>query len=98
MAPAGGWGRASAGTIPTVIRLSGLPSVKRYPRAEVSRGDAAVSIIFRGPDRDTRIDVPLERLGPEEDGEAAELRLLGHLQGLGYRVERAAPPGSAPAT
>jgi len=76
-----------------MIRLSGLPSVDRFPRAAVSRGEAAVSIVFRGPDHETRIDVPLERLGAEEDGEAAELRLLAHLQRLGYRVEREAPPG-----
>jgi hypothetical protein len=81
-----------------MIRLSGLPSVDRFPRAAVSRSEVAVSIVFRGPDHETRIDVPLARLGPEEDGEAAELRLLAHLQKLGYRVEREAPPGSDAAT
>ena len=76
-----------------VIRLSGLPSSERYPLATVARAGASLAIVFGGARGSTRVDVPLDRLGPDEDEEAAELRLLARLQELGYRVERGAPPG-----
>jgi hypothetical protein len=77
-----------------VIRLTGLPSVARYPSASVSRGDSALAIVFAGGGRSTRVEVPLDRLDPADDLEEVELRLLAELQRKGYRVERL-PSGSA---
>lgn len=74
-----------------MIRLTGLPRVAHYPRASVSRDDAAVSVVFSGEEGSRRIDVPLTRLGDGEDPEATELRLSGDLQRMGYRVERLPP-------
>lgn len=88
----GGSGTAVDGHTASVIRLSGLPSVERYPLATVAHVGTSLTIVFAGAKGSTRIDVPLDRLGPEEDEEAAELRLLGRLQELGYRVEQAGRP------
>jgi len=74
-----------------MIRLSGLPSAERYPLATVARAGASLTIVFGGERDSSSVDVPLDRLGPDEDEEAAELRLLAQLQELGYRVERSAP-------
>ncbi len=71
-----------------MIRLSGLPSVARYPRVAVSRDEESLSILFTGGDDTTLMEVPLERLGEDEDAEGTELRLLADLQRMGYRVER----------
>lgn len=71
-----------------VIRLTGLPSVARFPRAAVSRGEEGLSILFTGTGDTTLMEVPLERLGDDEDAESTELRLLADLQKMGYRVER----------
>jgi hypothetical protein len=74
-----------------MIRLTGLPAVGRYPRASVSRDESNVSVVFSGAEGSSRIDVPLARLGEEEDPESVELRLSGDLQRMGYRVERLPP-------
>jgi hypothetical protein len=74
-----------------MIRLSGLPSAERYPVATVARAGASLTIVFGGATGSTRVDVPLDRLGPDEDQEASELRLLARLQTLGYRVEQGDP-------
>ncbi len=74
-----------------MIRLTGLPRVGRYPRVSVSRDESTVSVVFSGEEGSRRIEVPLERLGEQEDPEATELRLSGDLQRMGYRVERLPP-------
>ena len=86
------WGTTREGPLAGVIRLSGLPSVERYPLASVARVGTSLTIVFGGAKGSTRVDVPLDRLGPEEDEESVELRLLARLQELGYRVEQAGRP------
>jgi hypothetical protein len=73
---------------PSVLRLVGLPHVARYPVAVVQLREDALEILFHGPDRATRIDVPLQRIGAGEDLESIELGALAQLQALGYEVKR----------
>ncbi len=68
------------------MRLTGLPSVARYPEAEVSRDEEAITILFGGLGREQTVTVPLKYVGGDE--EAAELRLMARLQEVGYRVRR----------
>jgi len=72
-----------------MLRLTGLPPVSRAPRATVHREGAAIVLRFLlvdGPVQ--RFRLPLYTLGDGADAEAAELRLLGELQALGYGAER----------
>lgn len=71
-----------------MIRVTGLPSVDRYPRASVARDEDALHLEFSGEDGTTQVDVPVERFDEEDDLESVELRLLADLQGKGYLVER----------
>jgi hypothetical protein len=75
-----------------MLRLMGLPARGRCPQATVRRAESRIELRFRGPDCDEGVDVDLGLLGEGEDPEAAELRLLGQLEALGYAVERL-PPG-----
>ena len=68
------------------MRLTGLPSVARYPEAEVSRDEEAITILFGGLGREQTVTVPLKYVGG--DVEAAELWLMARLQEVGYRVRR----------
>jgi hypothetical protein len=68
-----------------VLRLMGLPSVARYARAVLSRGEDRILIHFGGDGPEREVDVPLRLLGPV-DAEATELRLLARLTELGYEV------------
>lgn len=68
------------------MRLTGLPNVDRYPEAEVSRNEEAITIRFGGLDHEQTMTVPLKYVGGDE--EAAELRLMARLQEVGYRVRR----------
>lgn len=70
------------------MRLTGLPNVARYPEAEVSRDEEAITIRFGGLDGEQTMTVPLEYVGGDE--EAAELWLMARLQEIGYRVRRGA--------
>jgi hypothetical protein len=76
-----------------VLRLTGLPSPSRYPRAMVRRGEERIEIVFSGDEGATRIDADLRLLGPIEDLESVELDLLAKLQAQGYdaRLDRRAP-------
>jgi hypothetical protein len=76
-----------------VLRLTGLPSPSRYPRAMVRRGEGRIEIVFSGDEGATRIDADLRLLGPIEDLESVELDLLAKLQAQGYdaRLGRRAP-------
>jgi hypothetical protein len=76
-----------------VLRLTGLPSPSRYPRATVRRGDGRIEIVFSGDEGATLIDADLRLLGPIEDLESVELDLLAKLQAQGYdaRLDRRAP-------
>ena len=72
-----------------MLRLTGLPPVSRAPRATVGREGEAIVLRFLlrdGPVQ--RFRLPLYTLGDGADPEAAELRLLGELQALGYAAER----------
>jgi hypothetical protein len=69
-----------------VLRLTGLPNVARYPEARVSRDEESILVRFGGLEGEQTINVPLKYVGG--DAEAAELRLLGRLQEIGYRVEQ----------
>jgi hypothetical protein len=80
--------RAAHRIVAPVLRLVGLPHVARYPGAVVQLREDAVQILFHGPDRTTRIDVPLHRIGAGEDLESIELGVLAQLQALGYEVKR----------
>lgn len=73
----------------TMLRLTGLPHVARYPVATVAREDEHVRIAFGGLGREQTMSVPLKYV--EGDAEAAELRLLAQLKEIGYRVERVPP-------
>jgi hypothetical protein len=64
----------------------GLPNVARYPEATVVRDETSILILFRGPYGEQKMSVPLEYVGG--DAEAAELRLHGPLQQIGYSVRR----------
>ena len=68
------------------MRLTGLPSVARYPEAEVSRDEEAITILFGGLGREQTVTVPLKYVGGDE--EAAELWLMARLQEVGYRVRQ----------
>jgi hypothetical protein len=78
-----------------MLRLMGLPARTRCPQATVRRSEAGIELRFQGPDCDEGLDVDLERLGPDEDLEAVELRLLAQLEALGYAVERLLPDEGA---
>ena len=65
----------------------GLPSVARYPEAGVMREGEYLIIRFGGVEDEQTMGIPLKYTGAE-DGEAAELMLLAHLQRVGYRVRR----------
>jgi hypothetical protein len=67
----------------------GLPNVARYPEATVIRGETSVLLRFSGPFGEQQMSVPLRYVGG--DAEAAELRLLGQLQQIGYTVTREVP-------
>ena len=68
------------------MRLTGLPNVARYPRAEVSRNAETMTILFSGPHGEQDMAVPLKYVGGDE--EAAELWLMARLQEMGYAVRR----------
>jgi hypothetical protein len=71
-----------------MLRITGLPSVVRYPEASVTRENERLLIRFGGLDDEQTMSVPLKYVGGDE--EAAELRLLAQLQHIGYRVRRGA--------
>jgi hypothetical protein len=71
-----------------VLRITGLPSVFRYPEASVTREEERLLIRFGGLGDEQTMSVPLKYVGGDE--EAAELRLLAQLQHIGYRVRRGA--------
>ncbi len=72
------------------MRLTGLPNVARYPDAEVSRDEEAITIRFNGLDREQTMTVPLKYVGGDE--ESAELWLMARLQEIGYTVRRGQEP------
>ena len=72
------------------MRLTGLPNVARYPEAEVSRNEVAITIHFGGLDLEQTMTVPLKYVGGDE--EAAELWLMARLQEFGYEVRRGETP------
>ncbi|HEY8624417.1 MAG TPA: hypothetical protein VIL82_00285 [Solirubrobacteraceae bacterium] len=74
-----------------MLRLMGLPNVARFPRTTVQRREGRFELLFHGGEHSTRIDVEFRYLGPLEDPETVELKLLARLQQLGYQVERRAP-------
>jgi hypothetical protein len=78
-----------------MLRLMGLPARARCPQATVRRGEGRIELRFLGADCDEGLDVDLALLGPGEDPEAAELRLLAQLEALGYGVQRLLPDGDA---
>jgi hypothetical protein len=78
-----------------MLRLMGLPARARCPQATVRRSQAGIELRFLGPDCDEGLDVDLERIGPGEDLEAVELRLLAQLEAMGYAVERLLPDKDA---
>lgn len=63
-----------------------MPDVARYPEAEVSRNEEAITIRFGGLGREQAMTVPLKYVGGDE--EAAELWLMARLQEIGYEVRR----------
>lgn len=69
-----------------MLRLTGLPSVERYPEAVVARDRDHITIRFSGLGDEQQMGVPLKYVGGDE--EAAELRLLAQLQEAGYRARR----------
>jgi hypothetical protein len=70
-----------------MLRITGLPSVARYPEARVTREGERLLIRFGGLDDEQTMSVPLKYVGGDE--EAAELRLLAQLQQIGYKARRA---------
>jgi len=78
-----------------MLRLMGLPTRARCPKATVRRAEGRIELRFLGPDCDEGLDVELQLLGPNQDPEAAELWLLAQLEALGYVVERLPPEEGA---
>ena len=72
------------------MRLTGLPNVARFPEAEVSRDEEAITILFGGLGPEQTMSVPLKYVGGDE--EAVELWLMARLQEIGYRVRRGKVP------
>lgn len=72
-----------------LLRLTGLPSRSRCPRAEVERNGDGILVVFSGDAARHLIEVPQAFLGPDPEHE--ELRLLAALQRLGYEVSRRPP-------
>lgn len=67
-----------------MLRLTGLPSVNRFPRVHVGQADDGLVLRFSGPgEEDYIVDVPGWTL-EGEDLEAVTLRLLGDLRAMGY--------------
>ncbi len=77
-------------TYVTMLRLTGLPRVERFPEATVVRDGERIVIRFGGLSNEQTMVIPLRYVGAE-DGETAELMLLAQLQRIGYRVERGSP-------
>jgi hypothetical protein len=75
-----------------MIRLTGLPSLRRCPDVTVGRDAEGIAIVFSGPGQELRMDVAWPYLG-DADPEEEELRLLARLRELGYRVTRADAAG-----
>jgi hypothetical protein len=71
-----------------MLRLTGLPAITRCPRATVRRAVGRIELRFAGPDCDEGLDVDLGLLGPGQDAETEELRLLAQLKTIGYTVQR----------
>lgn len=80
-------------TVRAVLRLTGLPSVARYPRATVRHVEDRIEVLFSGDEGSTQIDVDLRLVGEVEDLEMLQLDLLAKLQAQGYdaRLDRRAP-------
>ena len=75
-----------------VLRLTGLPAPQRCPVAMVRRLPGVIELRFHCIDgAELPFDVDLALLGPEEDPEAEELRLLARLGEMGYDVRRLTP-------
>ena len=74
-----------------MIRLMGLPSASRCPRATVRRRPAGIELCFSGRDGAQAFDIDAAMLGPEADLEREELALLAELRRRGYVVRRLAP-------
>ena len=70
-----------------MLRLMGLPSAARVPKAAVTRQRDYFQLLFHGEEDSRRIDVDLRYID-SDDLEAEELHLLARLQQLGYQVER----------
>jgi len=69
-----------------MLRLTGLPSPSRYPRALVRSLCGRLEILFSGGEHATAIDIDLRLLGPVDDFEAMQLGLLARLQAMGYET------------
>lgn len=69
-----------------MFRLTGLPSVSRYPEATSARDVENIVVRFDGLGEEQAMIVPLKYVGG--DAEEAELKLLAQLQQLGYRARR----------
>jgi hypothetical protein len=74
-----------------MLRLMGLPSVGRFPKATVQRRPGRFELEFHGGEHTRFVDVDFRYLGEVEDYESVELDLLARLQQLGYDVDRRAP-------
>ena len=74
-----------------MLRLMGLPNVRRFPKATVQRRADRFELQFHGGEQTTLLDVSFRYLGETDDLEHAELDLLGQLQRLGYHAERREP-------
>jgi hypothetical protein len=70
--------------VATVLRLTGLPAVARFPRATVHGGEGRIAIVFSSDDDAMTIDVDPRLIGPIDDLEMVLLDLLAKLQAQGY--------------
>ncbi|CAN5245972.1 hypothetical protein BH18ACT10_BH18ACT10_18710 [soil metagenome] len=70
------------------MRLMGLPNIRSYPNATVTRHEEYISMVFGGKDGEQTINVPLKYMAG--DPEEAELMLLARLREIGYEVRRVA--------
>ena len=68
------------------MRLMGLPNIRTYPNATVTRHDEHISIVFSGREGEQTMNVPLKYVA--SDPEEAEMMLLAQLREMGYEVRR----------
>ena len=67
------------------VRLTGLPTIARYPDVAIELGAEVLDLRFTGEGVEHEVQVPLRLLGAEDD-ESAAIDVAAKLKELGYEV------------